>query len=133
MGVEIECVVQKKVDGSWTTVEILLERQPFPPLYNCRAIFDLLAGAGMKIGSPESPFGPPRGLPADDTTLAQIFPLAAAALTHSEICDDAICSWLLSEELLNFNYDTPVEILIPGYFSNVRYLRTRTVRAAQAR
>jgi hypothetical protein len=112
MGVNIHCVAQTKVDGSWTTLELEPDHHLFSPCYRNTAMFDLLAGAGMRIGSPASPFGEPRGLPVDDPSLQEEFPLSYVYDLPEEdryLVDDQYASWLLSEELLNFNYDTPVE------------------------
>jgi hypothetical protein len=114
--VDIDCVVQKKIDGSWKTLALDPDRHPLPPLYSNRAMFDLLAGAGLRIGAPASPFGEPRGLPADDPSLKEAFPLSYLydlAEYEKELMDDKYASWLLREELVNFNYDASIEILIP--------------------
>lgn len=98
MGIDITSHIQRKVAGAWVTIAVRDDQNPLPYLYRSSPMFDLLSGAG-RLGGPPSPFGQ-RGLPPD-----------APEEWVQYVTDQDVygVSWLLNEELLNFNYDTPVE------------------------
>lgn len=97
MGTDIHTYVERRVDGKWEAMRHLDNE-----LFGCRtyAVFGFLANVRNYSAVP--PIAAPRGLPDDlSQSIREIYE-ASRNYVHTP-------SWLLASELLNFDYDQPVE------------------------